>query len=71
VSVYGPAFLYFEPLKLLNFDLNADPDLAFHSDADPDPESASKNDADSCGSGSTTLGKNMFIISLTYFCSWP
>jgi hypothetical protein len=38
VSVHGPPRLHFEPLKLLNFDLNADPDLdlAFHSNADPD-----------------------------------
>jgi hypothetical protein len=38
-------------LKLLNFDLNADPDPAFHSDVDP----ASKNNADLCGSGSATM----------------
>jgi hypothetical protein len=25
---------YFEPLKLLNFDVNADPDPALHSDAE-------------------------------------
>jgi hypothetical protein len=40
--------LYFEPLKLLNFYFNADPDPifpAFHSNADPDP--ASNNNADS------------------------
>jgi hypothetical protein len=34
----------FEPLKFLNFDFNADPDLAFHSNVDPEP--ASKNNAD-------------------------
>jgi hypothetical protein len=28
VSAHGPPRLYFEPLKLLNFDLNADPDPA-------------------------------------------
>jgi hypothetical protein len=35
---------YFEPLKLQNFDFNADPDpdLAVHSNADPDPNTASK-----------------------------
>ncbi len=33
--------LLFEPLGLLNFDLNLDP--AFHSDADPYPDQASKN----------------------------
>jgi hypothetical protein len=35
--------LYFETLMILNFDVTADPDPAFHSDADPDP--ASKNNA--------------------------
>ncbi len=35
--------LHFEPLQLLNFDFNADPDAdpAFHSNADPDPASQS------------------------------
>jgi hypothetical protein len=33
----GPLRLYFEPLKLLNFDINRDPDPAFHSNANPDP----------------------------------
>jgi hypothetical protein len=33
-----------EPLKLLKFDCNGDPDPAFHSYADPDP--ASKHNAD-------------------------
>jgi hypothetical protein len=35
--------LYFESLKLLNFDFNADPDPSCYSDADPDQ--ASKNNA--------------------------
>jgi hypothetical protein len=43
--------LYFEPLQLLNFDFNAYPDPAFHSNADPD--SASKNNE--APSGSATL----------------
>jgi hypothetical protein len=30
VSVHSPPRLCFEPLKLLNFDSNAYPDLAFH-----------------------------------------
>ncbi len=44
--MHGPLLLYFEILKLLNFDFNADPypDPAFHSHADSDP--ASKNNAD-------------------------
>jgi hypothetical protein len=36
VSVHGPLWLYFEPQKLSNLDLNADPDPAFHSNADLD-----------------------------------
>ncbi len=28
---------YFDPLKLLNFDINADPDPAIHCNVDPDP----------------------------------
>jgi hypothetical protein len=31
--------LYFEPLNLLSFDVNADPDPAFYSYADQDPAS--------------------------------
>jgi hypothetical protein len=53
-SVHGiHLFKVFEPPKLQNFDLNADPDQAFHCNADPDP--ASKNNANSCGSGSPIL----------------
>ncbi len=37
--VADPLRLHIEPPKLLNFDLNADPDPAFHSNADPDPAS--------------------------------
>jgi hypothetical protein len=33
-------------LKLLNFECNADPNPAFHSNADPDPDLACKNNAD-------------------------
>jgi hypothetical protein len=40
VSVHGPPWLHFEPIKLLNFYFNAelDPVLTFHSNADPDPQ---------------------------------
>ncbi len=38
-----PSPVYFEPLKLLNSDFNADPDPDFHSNADPDPDPASRN----------------------------
>jgi hypothetical protein len=31
LSVHGPAWLQFEPLKVLNVDFNTDPDPAFHS----------------------------------------
>jgi hypothetical protein len=31
---------------LLNFDFNADPEPAFHSNANADPDPASKNNAD-------------------------
>jgi hypothetical protein len=34
----GPPRISFEPLKLLSFDFNADPDPAFHSNANPDPD---------------------------------
>jgi hypothetical protein len=33
LGVYGPLWLHFEPLKLLNSKINADPDPAFHSSA--------------------------------------
>ncbi len=46
VSVHGPPRLYVEPLKLMNFDFNADPDPAFHSSADPDPASKTIADLD-------------------------
>jgi hypothetical protein len=38
VSVYGPLGLYNEPPKLMNFDFNADPDPAFHTNGDPNPQ---------------------------------
>ncbi len=62
MSVYGrprSSRLDFVPLKLLNFDLNADPDPAFHSNGDPNPDPASKNNADPNGSGSTTMIKGL------------
>ncbi len=39
LSVHGPPWLHFKPLKPLNFDFNANPDSnqAFHSNADLDP----------------------------------
>jgi hypothetical protein len=40
VSVHGPP----RPLKLLNFDFNADPDPTIYSNTDPDP--ASQNNSD-------------------------
>jgi hypothetical protein len=44
VNVKCPPRFYFEPLKLLNFDLIADPDASFHSNSDPEP--AFQNNAD-------------------------
>jgi hypothetical protein len=38
VCALCPPRLHFEPLELLNFDFNADPDPAFHSHAVPDPQ---------------------------------
>jgi hypothetical protein len=41
VSVHCPPRLNFEPVKLLNFDFNADPDPVFslsNEDQDPDPQ---------------------------------
>ncbi len=52
VRVHGPPRLYFEPLKLLDFD-NADPDPDFHLNADPDP--ASKNKAHPCSRAETCV----------------
>jgi hypothetical protein len=52
-----PYKILFEPRKILNFDVNADPDLASHSNADPDP--AYKNKADPYGSVSETLRHSM------------
>ncbi len=47
--------IHSEPLKLLNFDFNADPDPDFLSNADPDRDAASKINADLRESGSATL----------------
>ncbi len=40
-------WLHFEPLNLLNFDLNLDLDPAFRPNADPDPASKINADPDS------------------------
>ncbi len=56
MSVDSPPWLHFEPLKLLNFELSADPDPAFHSNADLD--STLKNNAYPCGSGFATFLKS-------------
>jgi hypothetical protein len=44
LSLNGPPRLHCEPLKLLSFDVNAEPDQDFDSNADPVP--ASQNNAD-------------------------
>jgi hypothetical protein len=38
VSVHGPLWLHFEPLKLQNFDFSADPDPASQNNAVPDTQ---------------------------------
>jgi hypothetical protein len=45
VSVQGPQWLWFEPLKLLNFDFNEVTDLDFYFNADPETDAAFKNNA--------------------------
>jgi hypothetical protein len=57
MSVQGPPWLLFEPLKLLHFDFNADPDPSFHSNADTNPDPASQNNWDPYGAGSVTLAR--------------
>jgi hypothetical protein len=47
VIVYGPQRLHFELLKVLNFEFNAAPHPAFHSDADRDLASHKNADPDS------------------------
>jgi hypothetical protein len=47
MSAYDPPRLYFEPLKLLNFVINADPDPAIHCIVDPDTAFRSNADPDS------------------------
>ncbi len=46
MRVHGPPWLYFERLKLLNFDFKADPDPAFPFNTNADPDPASKNNDD-------------------------
>jgi hypothetical protein len=47
--------LHFEPLRLLRFDFNTDPDLAFHSVRIAIPIHILKIKADPCGFGSANL----------------
>jgi hypothetical protein len=63
VSVHGPLLLCFEPLKLLNFYLNADMDSdpASHSDADPDP--ATKKNAQDIDMFCLRENKSIFRVS--------
>ncbi len=50
MSIHGPPQLYIESPKLLNFDFDADPDPAFHSNLDPHPvpDPASDNNPQPC-----------------------
>ncbi len=52
MSFSGPSRLHFDPLKLIKFNFNADPDPAFFMNADPDPKFMR------IGFGSTTLTAN-------------
>ncbi len=64
MSVHGPPRLYFEPLKLLNFNSNTDPDPAFNSNADPD--TGSKNNVDQCGSATLEVKcRFIYVLSAT------
>jgi hypothetical protein len=67
VSVHGRPWLPFEPPKLLNikFEINADPDHAFHCNASPDP--ASQNNADPDTLRFIFCKKKLSIF--TVFCS--
>ncbi len=49
VCAHNPPWLHFEPVKLLNFDADSNPDRdpAFHSNADPDQNSENNPDPDS------------------------
>jgi hypothetical protein len=62
VSLPSPPWFQFEPLKLLNFELNADPNLdpIFYSDVDPDPASQNKADPDP---------QLYFLLCLFFVCS--
>jgi hypothetical protein len=39
VTAHSPPRLHYETQRLLNFDINADPDPSFHFNADPDRQS--------------------------------
>ena len=69
MGVHSPPRVCSERLKLLTFDLNADPDPAFHSNVDSDPDPACENNADPGGSGSiywpTTLKTSRFLAQPT------
>ncbi len=58
MSVHGPPRLYFEPLKLLNFNFNAEQHSAFYSNKDPDK--ASKNYAYPCGAATLVTNETKF-----------
>jgi hypothetical protein len=68
VGVHGPPRLYFEPIKLLSYNFNADPDPAFHSHVDPDPVSPIMRiheapDPQSCIGGFMIFKENMIFAS--------
>ncbi len=64
MNPHGTLQLYFEPLNLFGFDLNADADLSFHFNGDLDPASQSYVDPCKFGSESATLQKT-YTVPLT------
>ncbi len=55
MSIHSSPRLHFEPVKLQNFDLNADPDSPFRSSADQDSDKISNYSADQSGSATRTF----------------
>jgi hypothetical protein len=46
LSAYGPPWLHFEPVQLMNFGDDADPDPAAQDNSDPDPSSQNNVEKD-------------------------
>ncbi len=59
MSPHGLPWLCFEPLELLNFYLNANPDPAHYSNANPDPALYSNADPDPAPKNNATMLGNI------------